>query len=255
MPCAQSRGMTHIGMLLVVGLALRVVGAIPVVFAVLPVPSYTGKDTTCLSASDGCTEAAAASYALDCLADDPTGSIWAGGADDRDRRTIYLPQSVTQAAPLTLEITSCSYMYTTSATAAMDPYQNSGSITISAGATVTVWGVASFNVYRPGCVPPPGDRAPSRAFTHLLEPLLLRRFWLQMGLSAGSLTAALAAALAVPLATATLATTFAAATAVATAVASYQPPRATGAATTSDGSGWRRPPVRGRRWGLLRGAR
>ena len=72
---------------------------------------------------------------------------------------------------------------------------------------------------------------------------------------AATLTAALAAALAVPLATATLATTFAAATAVATAVASYQPPRATGAATASDGSGWRRPPVRGRRWGLLRGAR
>ena len=239
--------MTHIGVLLVVGLALRVVGAIPVVFAVLPVPSYTGKDTTCLSASDGCTEAAAASYALDCLADDPTGSIWAGGADDRDRRTIYLPQSVTQAAPLTLEITSCSYMYTTSATAAMDPYQNSGSITISAGATVTVWGVASFNVYKAGCVPPPGDRAPSRAFTHLLEPLLLRSFWLQMELSAAALAAALAAGLA--------AAPFAAATAVATAIASCLSSRTTGAATASDGDGWRRPTVRGRRWGLLRGTR
>eukprot|EP00964_Phaeocystis_antarctica_P149454 scaffold116599_cov64-Phaeocystis_antarctica.AAC.2 len=61
-------GMTHIGVLLVVGLALRVVGAIPVVFAVLPVPSYISKDASCLSYSQtGCAEAAAASYALDCV--------------------------------------------------------------------------------------------------------------------------------------------------------------------------------------------
>ena len=66
--------MTHIGVLLVVGLALRVVGAIPVVFAVLPVPSYISKDASCLSYSQtGCAEAAAASYALDCVIDDPTG--------------------------------------------------------------------------------------------------------------------------------------------------------------------------------------
>lgn len=95
--------MTHIGVLLVVGLALRVVGAIPVVFAVLPVPSYISKDASCLSYSQtGCAEAAAASYALDCVIDDPTGY----SADDRDSRIIYLPGSVTQAAPLTLEITS-----------------------------------------------------------------------------------------------------------------------------------------------------
>ena len=115
------------------------------------------------------------------------------------------------------------------------------------GLTVTVWGVASFNVYKAGCVPPPGDRAPSRAFTHLLEPLLLRIFWLQMELSAAALAAALAAGLA--------AAPFAAATAVATAIASCLSSRATGAATASDGDGWRRPTVRGRRWGLLRGTR
>jgi len=121
--------MTHIGVLLVVGLALRVVGAIPVVFAVLPVPSYISKDASCLSYSQtGCAEAAAASYALDCVIDDPTGY----SADDRDSRIIYLPGSVTQAAPLTLEITSCSYMYTTSATAAMDPFSNDD-LTVSSG--------------------------------------------------------------------------------------------------------------------------
>ena len=137
-------------------------------------------------------------------------------------------------------------MYTTSATAAMDPFSNDD-LTVSSGVTVTVWGVTSFNVYKAGCVPPPGDRAPSRAFTHLLEPLLLRSFWLQMELSAAALAAALAAGLA--------AAPFAAATAVATAIASCLSSRATGAATASDGDGWRRPTVRGRRWGLLRGTR
>ena len=66
---------------------------------------------------------------------------------------------------------------------------------------MTVWGVASIKIYKAGCVPPPGDRAPSGAFTHLLEPLLLRRVWLQMVLCAGSedcpaLTPAAAATLA-----------------------------------------------------------
>ena len=221
--------MTHIGVLLVVGLALRVVGAIPVVFAVLPVPSYISKDASCLSYSQtGCAEAAAASYALDCVTDDPTGN----DADDRDWRTIYLPGSVTQAAPLTLEITSCDYMYTQSATAAMNPYQSDPdqSITVSSGVTVTVWGSASIRVYRPGCVPPRGDHAPSCTFTHFLEPLLLRRVWLQVVLCASSLAVATSAAAAAALAA--LAAAVAASAAIA-AVAAAQPAAAAVVAPSS----------------------
>ena len=75
---------------------------------------------------------------------------------------------------------------------------------------MTVWGVASINIYKAGCVPPRGDRAPSGAFTHLLEPLLLRRVWLHMVLCAGSedcpaLTPAAAATLAAAAVAATVA--------------------------------------------------
>ena len=85
--------------------------------------------------------------------------------------------------------------------------------------------------------------------------------------AAALLAAAVAAALATALATARAAAALAVATMRATqpachptgpplsAIASCQPPRAAGAPTTSNGNGWRRPHVRGRRWGLLRGAR
>ena len=87
-------------------------------------------------------------------------------------------------------------MYTQSATAAMNPYQSDPyqSITVSSGVTVTVWGSASIRVYRPGCVPPRGDHAPSCTFTHFLEPLLLRRVWFQVVLCASSLAVATSAA-------------------------------------------------------------
>ena len=95
-------------------------------------------------------------------------------------------------------------MYTQSATAAMNPYQSDPdqSITVSSGVTVTVWGSASIRVYRPGCVPPRGDHAPSCTFTHFLEPLLLRRVWLQVVLCASSLAVATSAAAAAALAAA-----------------------------------------------------
>ena len=135
-------------------------------------------------------------------------------------------------------------MYTTSATAAMDPFSSSGSISVSSGVTVTVWGVASINIYKAGCVPPRGDRAPSGAFTHL--PLLLRRVWLQMVLCAGSedcpaltpaavatLAAAVAAALAAALAAAKPVTAVAHAAAALAAVAEPAASAAQPAATVA----------------------
>ena len=86
---------------------------------------------------------------------------------------------------------------------------------------MTVWGVASIEIYKAGCVPPRGDRASSCAFTHLLEPLLLRRVWLRMVLCAGSedCPARTPAAAASTLAAAAVAVAPAAAVAVAPAAA------------------------------------
>ena len=104
---------------------------------------------TCQAYSDGCTETAAANYALDCISDDPTTN-----ADDRDYRTLYLTGS-----NVTFDITSCNWMYTydSGGTVAIDPYAPS-SMATSSGVTVTVWGAGRMHVYKPGGVPPRGAR-------------------------------------------------------------------------------------------------